>query len=344
MIFLGTIKRIVAIWLRKNNYDVKIVPNPNTYTGVTEFKLPPRTSGFGVFLGESEVQTVTNKTIDATLNTVSGISNSSIAANAAIDASKIGDGSVSSTEFGYLNGVSSAIQTQLGTKENVSNRGIANGYASLDSSGKLPISQLPTSAMEYKGTWNVATNTPVLADGTGDTGDIYIVSTGGTINLGSGNITFAVGDWAVYNGSTWQKSLNSNAVASVNGYTGTVTLTTSDLAEGTNLYFTSARAKDAAVSGNITDSDQGKAPTLQLLKSYAAPLSNLSKATWSGTNSLTVNHNQGTKDVEWTIFDLISGERIVVDDVTWGANNNSFTLTLPTGVVAGSWRVLVWTR
>lgn len=37
-------------------------------------------------------------------------------ASAAIDASKIHDGTVSNTEFGYLNGVSSAIQTQMDTK------------------------------------------------------------------------------------------------------------------------------------------------------------------------------------------------------------------------------------
>ena len=37
-------------------------------------------------------------------------------ASAAIDASKIHDGTVSNTEFGYLNGVTSAIQTQMDTK------------------------------------------------------------------------------------------------------------------------------------------------------------------------------------------------------------------------------------
>ena len=39
--------------------------------------------------------------------------NASIAAAAAIDATKIADGSISNTEFQYLNGVTSAIQTQL---------------------------------------------------------------------------------------------------------------------------------------------------------------------------------------------------------------------------------------
>ena len=44
------------------------------------------------------------------------ILNADINASAAIDASKIHDGSVSNTEFGYLNGVTSAIQTQIDGK------------------------------------------------------------------------------------------------------------------------------------------------------------------------------------------------------------------------------------
>ena len=46
---------------------------------------------------------------------VSGLVNTDIAAGAAINAEKIHDGTVSNTEFGYLNGVTSAIQTQLNT-------------------------------------------------------------------------------------------------------------------------------------------------------------------------------------------------------------------------------------
>lgn len=45
--------------------------------------------------------------------------NASIASGAAIDATKIADGSISNTEFQYLNGVSSAIQTQLDAKGDV---------------------------------------------------------------------------------------------------------------------------------------------------------------------------------------------------------------------------------
>ena len=44
------------------------------------------------------------------------IVNADINSSAAIDATKIHDGTISNTEFGYLNGVTSAIQTQIDTK------------------------------------------------------------------------------------------------------------------------------------------------------------------------------------------------------------------------------------
>ena len=131
------------------------------------------------------------------------------------------------------------------TYQSTSQKGQANGYASLDGAGKVPIAQLPSSIMEYKGTWNASTNSPSLADGTGDTGDVYRVSTAGTRNLGSGSITFDIGDYVIYNGTIWEKSDTRDAVASVNGLTGVITLTTTNIAEGTNLYYTDARARAA---------------------------------------------------------------------------------------------------
>lgn len=122
-----------------------------------------------------------------------------------------------------------SLETEVELKEDVANKGVAGGYASLDGGGKVPVSQLPSSIMEYQGTWNASTNTPTLADGVGDPGDVYIVSVAGTQDLGSGNITFAAGDWVIYNGSTWEKSVNSNAVASVNGFTGAVVLSLDDI-------------------------------------------------------------------------------------------------------------------
>jgi hypothetical protein len=58
-----------------------------------------------------------------------------------------------------------------------------------------------------------------------------------------------VGDWAVYNGTIWQKVDNTETVTSVNGQTGAVVLTTTNIAEGTNLYYTDARARASVSAG-----------------------------------------------------------------------------------------------
>lgn len=113
--------------------------------------------------------------------------------------------------------------------ELVSNKGVANGYASLDASGRLPVSQLSLDAVEYKGAWNASTNTPALADGVGNTGDFYTVSVGASRNLGSGAIDFQVNDKVIYNGATWEKIDTSDTVSSVNGFTGAVVLGAGDV-------------------------------------------------------------------------------------------------------------------
>ena len=108
--------------------------------------------------------------------------------------------------------------------------GGANGVATLDSTGKIPVTQLPSSVMEYKGTWNAATNTPTLVNGTGDPGDVYICNVAGTANFGAGPIVFATGDWVVYNGSIWQKSGGGSGLyVPYSGATNDVNLNTKNL-------------------------------------------------------------------------------------------------------------------
>ena len=91
---------------------------------------------------------------------------------------------------------------------------VANGVPKLDSNGKILVAQLPNSVMEYLGTWNAATNTPTLVNGTGNQGDVYLCNVAGTVNFGAGPITFVVGDQVIYSGSIWQRA---------SGSTGTVT-------------------------------------------------------------------------------------------------------------------------
>ena len=100
----------------------------------------------------------------------------------------------------------------------------------------------------YEGTWNASTNTPTIVSSVGSKGDYYIVATAGNTNI-NGITSWNVGDWIIFNGSTWDKVDNTDAVSSVNGYTGAVNLVTSDIAESGNSYFTNARAIGSTLTG-----------------------------------------------------------------------------------------------
>lgn len=130
-----------------------------------------------------------------------------------------------------------------------SEKGAALGVATLDAGGKVPTSQIPLQGdLNYQGTWNATTNTPTLTSSTGTQGYYYVVDVAGTTNL-NGITDWQVGDWAIFNGSVWQKVDNTDAVTSVNGQVGTVVLTTTNIAEGTNQYFTQSRARQSLSAG-----------------------------------------------------------------------------------------------
>jgi len=106
--------------------------------------------------------------------------------------------------------------------------GSANGVATLDGGGKVPLSQLPSTLMEFKDNWNPNTNTPTLVDGTGTTGFTYWVSAAdaGTVSgLTDPSMTnFNIGDLVIYNGTKWVLTTPAAGVSFVNGAQGSVTL------------------------------------------------------------------------------------------------------------------------
>jgi hypothetical protein len=134
--------------------------------------------------------------------------------------------------------------------------GQASGIATLDNTGKLNTSQIPSSltgAVVYKGTWNASTNSPSLANGTGTQGNEYAVSTGGTVNFGAGNITFNAGDFVIYSGTVWQQ-IPGGTVASASTLTGTTlasnVVTSSLTTVGTLTNLTVTNTITGSVSGN----------------------------------------------------------------------------------------------
>jgi len=271
---------------------------------------------------------------------------------------------VTDTEKSEWNGKQDALGF---TPENAANRGIANGYAPLNASGKIENSYLNTSVMNYHGTWDASTNTPALADGMvgADPGDIYIVSVAGTRNLGSGNITFGVDDWVIYSQTNvWQRVGNSNAVASVNGATGAVTVNainelTGDVTAGPASGSESKVATIAA--GAITDSKVSASAAIAVSKLAtgtngqvlqvvagvpswgAAPVSVESfKADWVTADGTTkaITHNLGTTDIMIQVFDKATGQSIEVDTAI-RTSNNIATLTASSAPGASGWRVLI---
>lgn len=126
--------------------------------------------------------------------------------------------------------------SDLSGKIAATEKGAANGVATLDVLGKVPASQLPGSiagAVSYQGTWNASTNSPAIPAAASDNkGYYYIVSVAGTTNV-SGITDWQVGDWIISDGAAWSKVDNTDSVTSVAGKTGAVTLAAGDIASGT---------------------------------------------------------------------------------------------------------------
>lgn len=80
--------------------------------------------------------------------------------------------------------------------------------------GKVPLAQIPDAvlgALNYQGVWDAAANSPaIVAAAASNKGWYYRVGTAGTTTINSVS-EWAVGDWIVSNGATWEKADNSQA-------------------------------------------------------------------------------------------------------------------------------------
>lgn len=123
----------------------------------------------GSVVGTTDTQTLTNKTIDADLNTVTNIENADIKAAAAIDATKIADGSVTNTEFQYIGGLTSDAQTQISSK--------ITAPSSTDNA-----------VAKYDGTNGAVQNTAVLIDDSNNITGVNDLTVGNDLTV-TGNLT-----------------------------------------------------------------------------------------------------------------------------------------------------------
>jgi hypothetical protein len=189
------------------------------------------------------------------------------------------------------------------------------GVATLDAGGKVPTSQIPLQGdLNYQGTWNASTNTPTLTSSVGTQGYYYVVDVAGSTNL-NGITDWNIGDWAIFNGSVWQKVDNTDAVTSVNGQVGTVVLTTTNIAEGTNEYFTQARARQSLSAGTGISYDN----TTGVITNASPSLGGDVVGPASATDNALARYDTTTGK-------LIQNSAVIVDD----SNNMSGVNTLTT--------------
>ena len=166
--------------------------------------------------------------------------------------------------------ISTATQTALNAKEDKSQKGIANGYVPLDNATKIASTYLPDyvlGALKFKGFWNASTNRIISSDPTlnnqpippaapSNEGWYFIVQTEGSSVI-DGNMDWQQRDWIVSIGTSWQELDNTDAVWSVNGHEGIVTLHTGDIPDEPGFrYVTDAEKTKLANLSGVNTGDQ----------------------------------------------------------------------------------------
>lgn len=174
--------------------------------------------------------------------------------------------------------------------------GVALGVVPLGADTKIDTSYLPTSILgqvEYKAVWDASSGSPPSVSP--EKGWYYIVSVPGSTNL-DGITDWKVGDWAIYNGTAWNKVDNTDAVSSVAGLMGVITDTalkialaldqvdnTPDMAKPVS---TLQAAADAAVLASAASDATTKANTAQATAISTASTDATTKANTAESNAI----------------------------------------------------------
>lgn len=333
MKIFGSISRLVNLVFRKNSNDVTVRPNQaTTYTASRDIQLPAGDTDH-VIISASSVATLTNKTFDAdgTGNSISNIENADIKAGAAIDASKIADGTVSNAEFQFINSVTSNVQTQIDGKASTALSNLASVAINTTLvSDTNNTDDLGTDAIEWKDAWvhsvkhNDATNPDLLISTTGNNGDIELTPHGtGAVNVNDANLNIASGTSAGEVRFYEPSGSGTNYSAfKAQAQAGDVTYTLPAAAPATNGF---------VLSGT----------TAGVLSWVSNASSNSFAATWLNADGATktVVHNLGSVDVMVEIYDISDGQTIFVDTIL-RTDANTLDLT-SSEAPAVSWRVLI---
>jgi len=174
--------------------------------------------------------------------------------------------------------------------------------------------------LSYQGTWNASTNTPTLTSSSGTSNYYYVVSVSGSTNL-NGITDWVTGDWAIYNGTVWQKIDQTNLVTSVAGRTGAVTLSNTDISGlGT---MSTQNASSVTITGGTATLTSLTTATVQATNSAGLNLKNS-----AGTTQLSMGGGGGD-NLSLNVSTNINGTNAQIDISPTGTGH---VYIKPTGV------------
>lgn len=177
--------------------------------------------------------------------------------------------------------------------------------------GKVPSSQIPDSVLgqlEYQGVWDMSV--AMLPAAPENKGHYYVANAAGN--------GYNVGDWAVSNGMTWDKVDNTDSVFSVNGYTGTVTITKTDIG-----------------LGNVNNTSDANKPISTAAQTALDLKANLAGALFTGNVGTSGTISDGIGNVRAIPQNLQSAAyTLVASDAGKHINLTTGGVTIPAGVFA----------
>ena len=137
----------------------------------------------------------------------------------------------------------------------------------------------------------------------------------GTRNYGSGTVELAVGDYLIHNGTVWEKADTTDAVSTVNGYTGNVSLTKSDVGLGnvddtsdadkpvSTATQTALNAKEGTVTAGTTGQYWRGDKTWQTLDKSAVSLGSVDNTADADKNVLSATKLTTARTINGVSFD-----------------------------------------
>lgn len=229
------------------------------------------------------------------------------------------------TELGYLSGVTSAVQTQLDSKITSTEKGAANGVAPLDASSKIASTYLPALALSE--VFVVASEVAQLAL-TAEEGDVAVRTDENKSYIHNGG---TAGDM-----TDWQELLTpTDSVLSVNGQTGTVSLDTGDIAEGSNLYYTEARVSAntdvAAATSHVASTSNPHSVTAAQVG--LGNVENTALSTWAGSANITTLGTIATGTWQGTAIAAVYVGNLPASKITSGTFNTARIPNLDTSKI-----------